>query len=290
MHTTAVSNPIALPQPIALPHWEAELKLGFIRRDGRSYLAQRHHRGPLVVQKTLYPEGESVCHAIILHPPGGVAGGDRLKISVNAGQDAHALLTTPGAGKWYKANGRDASQHLEFQVDDNAVLEWLPQETIVYDAAQVVWDTRVTLAESARYAGWEITCLGRQASREQFHAGSLRQGLRIYRSSRLIWGEHGKLDGGDEMLASPVGLHGCPVYATFVVAAGSTPPQLLESCRAVLPPDQAHVGVTALPEVFVARYLGNSAQAARHYFEAIWAVWRPHYAGVAAQRPRIWNT
>jgi urease accessory protein len=241
-------------------------------------------------QKTLYPEGESVCHAIILHPPGGVAGGDRLKISVNAGQDAHALLTTPGAGKWYKANGRDASQHLEFQVDDNAVLEWLPQETIVYDAAQVVWDTRVTLAESARYAGWEITCLGRQASREQFHAGSLRQGLRIYRSSRLIWGEHGKLDGGDEILASPVGLHGCPVYATFVVAAGSTPPQLLESCRAVLPPDQAHVGVTALPEVFVARYLGNSAQAARHYFEAIWAVWRPHYAGVAAQRPRIWNT
>ena len=286
MYTTAVSN------PIALPHWEAELKLGFIRRDGRSYLAERHHRGPLVVQKTLYPEGESVCHAIILHPPGGVAGGDRLKISVNAGQDAHALLTTPGAGKWYKANGRDASQHLEFQVDDNAVLEWLPQETIVYDAAQVVWDTTVTLAESARYAGWEITCLGRQASREQFNTGRLRQGLRIYRSSRLIWGEHGKLDGGDEMLASPVGLHGCSVYATFVVAAGSTPSPLLEGCRAVPAPDpvQGRVGVTALPEVFVARYLGNSAQAARHYFEAIWAVWRPHYAGVAAQRPRIWNT
>jgi urease accessory protein len=284
MHTTAVLN------PIALPHWEAELKLGFIRRDGRSYLAQRHHRGPLVVQKTLYPEGESVCHAIILHPPGGVAGGDRLNISVRAGADAHALLTTPGAGKWYKANGRDASQHVEFQVDDNAVLEWLPQETIVYDAAQVVWNTSVTLAESARYAGWEITCLGRQASREQFRSGSLRQSLRIYRSSRLIWGEHGKLGGGDEMLASPVGLHGCSVYATFVVAAGSTPTQLLESCRAVLPSDQGRVGVTALPEVFVARYLGNSAQAARHYFEAIWAVWRPHYAGVAAQRPRIWNT
>jgi urease accessory protein len=298
MHTTAVLNPIALPQPITLPHWDAELKLGFIRRDGRSYLAQRHHRGPLVVQKTLYPEGESVCHAIILHPPGGVAGGDRLKIGVTAGAEAHALLTTPGAGKWYKANGREASQHLDFRVDDNAVLEWLPQETIVYDAAQVVWDTTVTLAESARYAGWEITCLGRQASREQFRCGSLRQSLRIYRASRLIWGEHGKLGGGDEMLASPVGLHGCSVYATFVVAAGSTPPQLLESCRAVPAPEsglgpdqvQGRVGVTALPEVFVARYLGNSSQAARHYFEAIWAVWRPHYAGVAAQRPRIWNT
>ena len=266
------------------------MNLGFIRRDGRSYLAQRNHRGPLVVQKSLYPEGESVCHAIILHPPGGVAGGDQLKISVNVGPDAHALLTTPGAGKWYKANGRTASQHLEFRVDDNAVLEWLPQETIVYDAAQVVWDTTVTLAESARYAGWEITCLGRQACGEQFRSGSLRQGLRIYRSSRLIWGEHGNLNGGDNLLESPVGLQGCPVYATFVVAAGGTSPQLLESCRAVLPSDQGHVGVTALPEVFVARYLGNSAQAARNYFEALWAVLRPHYAGVIAQRPRIWNT
>lgn len=285
MHTTSAEL-----AAVTSPAWEAELNLGFSRRDGRSVLSHRSHRGPLVVQKSLHPEGETICHAIILHPPGGVAGGDRLKVGVDAGEGAHALLTTPGAGKWYKANGATASQHIELAVHENAVLEWLPQENIVYDAAQVIWDARVELAESARYAGWEITCLGRQASGEQFRVGSLRQGLQIYRASRLIWGEHANLRGGDKLLDSPVGLRGCPVSATFVVAAGATSPRVLENCRTVLPSDNGHVGVTALPEVFVGRYLGHSAQAARHYFEALWAMLRPTYAGVAAQRPRIWNT
>ena len=271
--------------------WEASLRLRFEQTaTNKTILAQRLHKGPLVVQKALYPEGESICHAIILHPPGGVAGGDQLKVSVDVGTDAHVLLTTPGAGKWYKANGREAAQHLEFRIHKNAVLEWLPQESIVYDAARVTWNARVELAESARYAGWEIICLGRQAYGEQFRAGQLRQNLQIYRSSQLIWGERANLKGGDKLLVSPVGLRGCPVSATFVVAAGATSPQMLESCRAVLPADDGRVGVTALPEIFVGRYLGHSAQAARHYFEAIWAVLRPSYANVAAQRPRIWNT
>lgn len=282
--TTAELNPVTQPT------WEAELNLGFTRREGRSLLTRRSHRGPLVVQKSLHPEGDAICHAIILHPPGGVAGGDRLKINIGVGENAHALLTTPGAGKWYKANGAEAAQHIELCAHENAILEWLPQENIVYDAAQVIWDTRVDLAESARYAGWEITCLGRQACGEQFRMGSLRQRLQIYRASRLIWGEHTNLKGGDQLLASPVGLRGCPVSATFVVAAGATSQQLLESCRAVSPEDDGRVGVTALPEIFVGRYLGHSAQAARHYFEALWAVLRPSYAGVAVQRPRIWNT
>lgn len=285
MHTTSAEL-----NAVAHPIWEAELNLGFSRRDGRSLLTHRSHRGPLVVQKSLHPEGEAICHAIILHPPGGVAGGDRLKIDVNVGEGAHALLTTPGAGKWYKANGAEAAQHIELSAQENAVLEWLPQENIVYDAAQLTWDARVELAESARYAGWEITCLGRQACGEKFHVGNLRQSLQIYRSSRLIWGEHANVKGGDKLLASPVGLRGCPVSATFVVAAGATSPQLLESCRTVLPADDGRAGVSALPEIFVGRYLGHSAQAARHYFEALWAILRPSYAGVAAQRPRIWNT
>ncbi|MBI3480131.1 MAG: urease accessory protein UreD [Nitrosomonadales bacterium] len=271
--------------------WKATLKLRFARSNSNeTILAQRQHSGPLVVQKPLYPEGRGICHVIVLHPPGGVAGGDQLKVSVDVGSDAHALLTTPGAGKWYKANGREAAQHLEFRINENAVLEWLPQESIVYDAAQVTWNAKVELAESACYAGWEITCLGRQACGEQFRAGQLRQNLQIYRSSKLIWGERANLKGGDKLLASPAGLRGCPVSATFVVAAGGTPSPVLENCRTLLPPDDGYVGVSALPEIFIARYLGHSAQAARHYFEALWAVLRPSYANVAAQRPRIWNT
>ncbi|MGC2164706.1 MAG: urease accessory protein UreD [Gallionella sp.] len=285
MHTsTAELNAVAHPL------WEAELNLGFSRRDGRSALTQRSHRGPLVVQKTLHPEGEAVCHAIILHPPGGVAGGDRLNITVAVNDEAHALLTTPGAGKWYKANGAEAAQSLVLNAQGCAVLEWFPQENIVYDAAQIRWDARVNLAADATYAGWEITCLGRRACGETFQSGHLRQRLSIYRDSRLIWAEQANLKGGDRLLSSAVGMRNYPVNATFVVAAGSTSPQLMERCRAIEADSDSRVGVTALPEVFVGRYLGNSAQAARHYFEALWQIMRPTYAGRAAQRPRIWNT
>ena len=279
------SNEVRIPAS-----WEAELKLGFIRSNGRTLLAYRSHTGPLVVQKALYPEGDEICHAIILHPPGGVAGGDRLRIAVEVGAEAHALLTTPGAGKWYKANGAEASQQIALQVHKNAVLEWLPQETIVYDAAQAAWHARVDLAETARYAGWEITCLGRQACGEKFRSGRLRQNLQIYRSSRLIWNEQANLAGGDYFLSAAAGLQDCPVYATFVVAAGATAPELLEKCRTMRPDDEGRVGVSALPEIFVARYLGHSAQSARQYFEMLWEILRPSYAGVAAMRPRIWNT
>ena len=270
--------------------WEANLELQFAAVDGCSILAARRHDGPLVVQKTLHPEGAAICHAIIVHPPGGIAGGDCLSLTAGIGTGAHALLTTPGAGKWYKANGLIASQALAFTLEENAVLEWFPQETIIFDAAQALLTTYVELAPEARYAGWEIVCLGRQAAGEKFTVGRLRQRTQMLRVGKPIWGEFSDLQGGDALLASPVGLNGCAVTATFVVAAGLTPPKVLEACRAVSPQDDAAWGVTVLPEVFAARYLGNSAQSARYYFEELWAILRPWYAGQDARRPRIWNT
>src|SRR5258705_8841660 len=101
-----------LAEPI-LASWKAELRLEFERREGRTVLAKRRHDGPLVVQKPLYPEGGAVCHAILVHPPAGIAGGDELEFSACAGEGAHALLTTPGAGKWYRSGGAWARQRLD---------------------------------------------------------------------------------------------------------------------------------------------------------------------------------
>ncbi len=286
----AHNHAVASTTPYQRTPWHAQLHLGFSERDGRTILSHRDHRGPLAIQKMLYPEGDAVCHAIILHPPGGLAGGDRLEINITAAAKAHALLTTPGAGKWYKANGASASQRVVIDVADNALIEWLPQETIVYDAAEAQWRGEVHLAQLARYAGWEIICLGRQACGEQFRQGQLRQSLKIYRDNRIIWGEHANLKGGDPLLNSAAGLRGQPVFATFVIAAGLLPPALLEQCRAVTAADDGLTCVTTLPEVFVGRYLGRSTQSARLYFEKLWALLRPWYAGMAAQRPRIWNT
>ena len=138
------------PFPMHTPsHWEAEIALGFTRLDSGTVLSERRHRGPLRVQKALYPEGRDVCQTILLHPPSGIAGGDRLHIAVNVGPQAHAQITTPGAGKWYRSGGEDAAQTLAFTVGADAILEWLPQETIVFDGAQARMETQVSLAADA---------------------------------------------------------------------------------------------------------------------------------------------
>jgi len=270
--------------------WLARLQLRFAKSQQRTILAAREHSGPLVVQKALYPEGDGICHAVIVHPPGGIAGGDQLQLHVQMDDGAHALLTTPGAGKWYKANGLTASQSLQFAVAEDALLEWLPQETILFDAAQVQMLARIELAGTARYAGWEVMCLGRRAAAERFKAGCWQQRIEIFRAGEMIWGDYADVRGDDPLLLSPVGMNGRSVVGRLVIAAGSTPPDILARCREVAGSSDDLFAVSALPEILVATYLGDNAEAVRKYFERLWAILRPWYANVAAQRPRIWNT
>lgn len=273
-------------------HWEAELSLGFTRLDGRTILADRRHRGPLRVQKALYPEGDAVCQAILLHPPSGIAGGDRLHVAVNASPRAHAQLTTPGAGKWYRSAGEEASQTLDFTVADEAILEWLPQETIVFDGAQSRMRTHVALAGNARYLGWEILCLGRSASGERFTRGHIALSTRIERDGAPLWQERGRIAGDDPMLSSPAGWAGASVGGTLLATldAGDGITSLLESCRTIAPADGAEHALTALPNLLVARYLGHNSEAARLWFAGLWHLLRPALLGRPALDPRIWNT
>ena len=168
--------------PLTSPAWHAELHLGFARDGERTALVENRHLGPLRVQKALYPEGSPVCQAILLHPPSGIAGGDHLKICATVGTGAHAQLTTPGAGKWYRTSGAEASQDIELSVAEGATLEWLPQETIVFDGAQARMHTRVSLAADSRFIGWDILCLGRTASGERFDTGRFELHYRIERA------------------------------------------------------------------------------------------------------------
>jgi len=268
-----------LAEPVA-QSWKAQLRLGFENRDGRTVLAQRRHDGPLVVQKALYPEGDAVCHAIIVHPPAGIAGGDELELNSRSAERAHALLTTPGAGKWYRSAGPWASQKLRFEVA--GALEWLPQETIVFDGALAQLATEVRLQRDARYLGWEILCLGRTGSGERFGKGQVRLHTRLYRDGKLLWVERGRIEGGGALLDSPAGLQGKPVCATLVAAC---PMVDLAACRGI-----ESLAVTQLPGVLVARYLGDSSEQAKKLFAKLWAVLRPALFGREAQLPRIWST
>ncbi len=269
--------------------WRASLALGFADDGGVTRLFDNRHYGPLRVQKALYPEDARVCHAIVVHPPGGVVGGDQLSIDVGVGARAHAFLTTPGAAKWYKANGKVSRQSVRLTVGAGAALEWLPQETIFFDTANVVLEQHVELAAGASYIGCEILCMGRRGSGETFDTGTVTQRSSIRRDGRLIWWEQGAMLGG--RLDSPLALGGKTVCATLIAAGKPLPAAVLSEIRADIAGDGEHVfGVTQTKGVLVARHLGDDSETARRLMLTVWRRLRPHLLGRAAVTPRIWQT
>jgi urease accessory protein len=282
-----------LPDPMPAPStpWPAELALGFARSGERTVLAGARHFGPLRIQKALYPEGAGLCHAVVLHPPSGIAGGDQLRLDVDVGAEAQALLTTPGAGKWYRSAGAVAEQAATLKVGRGATLEWLPQESIVFDAAQARMRTSVELEAGARYIGIETLCLGRRASGETFSRGQLRLATDIRLDGRPLWRERGRIEGGSQLLDSPIGLAGFSVCSTVIAAGAEVDADTLAACRQATPVETgAQWGVTAMPQLFVGRYLGHSAESARAWFVDLWRSLRPVFIGRAMSVPRIWNT
>ncbi len=278
-----------VPEIHASAAWQASLELRFALRAERTALVHRRHEGPLQVQKALYPEGPGICHVALLHPPGGIAGRDRLNIRCATGQNSHALLTTPGATKWYRSAGGAAAQHLQFALQGDSVLEWLPRENILFDACKAAMSTEIRLAARARYLGWEILCFGRRASGEQWRRGDLRLDTRILREGRIAWAEHAQLTAGSGFGDSPVGLAGFSVSATFLAAGFEANAALLQQCRALALRDEgSRHGVTWLPGMLCARYLGDSSEEAFGWFTALWTLLRPALLGRVAQVPRLW--
>jgi urease accessory protein len=269
--------------------WQASLTLGFADDAGTTRLYNKLHCGPLRVQKALYPEDNKVCQAIIVHPPGGVVGGDQLEIDIGVGDNAHAFITTPGAAKWYQANGKVSHQSVHLHVNQNAALEWLPQETIFFDTADVVLDQHVELAVGATFLGCEILCMGRRGSGEVFNTGRIRQRSSIRREGKLIWWEQGDMIGG--RLDSPLALDGRTVCATLIAAGKALPASVLNEIRADIVADGEHVfGVTQTKGVLVARHLGDDSETARRLMLTVWRRLRPHLLEREAVTPRIWQT
>lgn len=271
----------------------ATLSLGFADDAGTTRLMERAHFGPLRVQKPLYPEGPAVCHAIVVHPPGGIVGGDELAIKVAVGTGAKAFITTPGAAKWYKANGKISRQDVHLEIGNNASLEWLPQETIFFNDADVRLDHTVFLAADARYIGCEILCFGRTASGESFDTGRIAQRTSIRRDGKLIWFEQGALLGDSPSMKSPLAMAGKTVCATLLAVGKTVPASLIHAIREdaiTVTNNPGSFGVTQLKSVLVARYLGDSSETAKQLMTRVWQRLRRELLGRDAVVPRIWNT
>jgi urease accessory protein len=267
--------------------WGASLGLEFEKRGARTVLARRVSSGPLVVQRPFYPEGE-VCHVYVVHPPGGVVGGDRLELSVWAREGAHALVTTPAATKFYRSDGRVARQGQEIEAR-GAIVEWLPQETIVFPEARARIATRVRLSEGARFVGWEIACYGRPASGMAFAGGCVAQDFELWVDGAPRVLDRLRLDGEGQSMRAAFGLAGQPVLGTLFAYPGDE--ALLAMARAVMETEvMASAACTCVDGVLVCRASGAQTDAVRRLFTAVWGAVRPVVAGRAAVAPRIWAT
>jgi urease accessory protein len=293
-HDQNASIPCSQPEPTrvsgsAPTRWRGELALRVAPGAGRSVLAGVRHRGPLRVQRAFHPEASGTCHVYLLHPPGGLVGGDELEIDVDVQSGARALLTTPAAQKVYRAPERASAQRVRLAVRDAASLEWLPQETIAFDGAQGRLAIRVELEGAASFLGWEVLCLGRPGAGERFQRGRIEQSFEVWRAGRPLWIERLRLGGGSAFLDAAWGAAGRTALGTFVCVGER--PDLVEQIRAAVHArDGEWFEITQLRDVIVARFAGARAERARDCFISAWKVLRPAVLGAACELPRIWST
>ena len=275
--------------------WHARLKLDYHADATGTRLAFRHE-GPLRILKSLYPEGPGVCHSVIVHPPGGLVGGDTLSVDLDLAPGAHAVVTTPGATRFYRSLGARASQSVTANLGDGARLEWLPLETLVHSGARADNRLRVRLAPGAEMIGWDCMALGLPAADAPFVDGDVRQQWEI----GPRWLERGRTAASDtELLDGPCGWAGRRALGTLWFASGSALPEarrdlLLDAARAVIDtadPAACVAGATApQPDVVVVRALADRVEPLQALLRATWQAWRPLAWGLPAELPRLWRT
>jgi urease accessory protein len=278
--------------------WRARLALEFEAAAGRTRLARRAHLGPLVVQRAFYPERASPgqtnepCHVYVIHPPGGVASGDELELEVSVAAGAHALLTTPAAGKFYRRGPAGLARAVQTFNVAPGTLEWLPQENIYYPGAAVELRSIVRLRAAARFIGWEIGCLGLPASGRTLEQGSLRLALELWREDRPLLLERLELRGAAQSARWGLGGHNA-LGTALAYPAG---PAALERSRASVAAEQGAncaditIACTLVDEVLVCRATAGRADQLKGAFVRWWRAVRPTLLGREAVPPRIWNT
>lgn len=274
--------------------WHGRLDLRY-RRDGERTVVHDRHSGPLRVLASLYPEAPGICHNVLVHPPGGIVGGDVLAIDAGLAEGAHALITTPGATRFYRSAGEPALQSARAQLAPRARLEWLPLETICHCDALAHNRLRFELAPGAEMIGWDVVALGLPASGEAFDRGRYAQEIEL----PGVWLERGTIAGADRLLLdSPLGLAGHRVMATLWFAAGTPLARerreaLLDAARAIAAsnPLAATCGITSPHEqVVVLRALADRVEPAMQLLTAVWATWRPLAWVLPPCAPRVWRT
>lgn len=277
----------------AAPGWLGRLSLQLEVGERGTRLVRSSHEGPLRVQRVLEPEGPACPHIYLLHPPGGVVGGDRLQTRVDLGPGAHVLLTTPAAQKLYRSAGQRAEIENVLCLAAGAKLDWLPSETLAFPAALAHATTRVELGARAAFIGWDIACYGMPARREAFDTGRVVSRFELYREGTPLAIEALELGESRQLLDAAFALRGQPVVGNLY----AVPPDsriddaLVARLRdAVERSGDEPVGVSSLGELLVVRALGSGVERVRTQLIEAWRLLRPELLSRPAQLPRVWAT
>jgi urease accessory protein len=272
--------------------WHARLKLG-LAREGERSVARFAHEGPLRILQSIYPEGDAVCHNVLVHPPGGLVGGDTLDVEVEVGAGALGLVTTPGASRFYRSEGEAAVQDVHLRLAAGARLEWLPLEALYYSGCKAVNRLHAQLEPGAALLAWDIAALGLPHAEQPFARGSVLQHIEV----QGTWLERGRIAAEDaRLMDGPLGLAGHRCMASLFFACGEDLPRprrerLLEAAREVIAahPLASTAGATAPgPRVVVVRVLAPVVEPALQLLKAVRRAWRPIVWELPPNEPRGW--
>jgi urease accessory protein len=280
--------------------WHAFLTLGFCQTARGTVLKTCDHKGPLYVQKPFYPEGRDTAHVYLLHPPGGLVSGDRLTITANLAENTHVLITTPGAGRVYRAREDKTLQHqvTQLNVAENSLIEWLPQETILYPNAYTRLENSIDLAGNAKFIGWEITCFGLPANHQDFGEGHAEQGFQIRQNGRLKVRERLVIDRQNRnIFTAKAGLDGKPINGLMIAGPFESPEpshsnhdELIDKLRQRCTQHGSLSGVSLVGEFIMVRSLHDDSEQVKQLFIQCWQDIRPALLGKESNEPRIWST
>ena len=279
----------ALVSPIT-SGWDASLKLSFAYHRNKTVLTGKKHSGPLMVQKPFYPEDNGCCHVYLIHPPGGIVGGDNIHLNVPLNNRAHALITTPGATKFYRSVGPNAKQVQSIYLENNAILEWLPQETVYFNQANATANTNIHIKNNNRFFAWEIQCLGLPAQKDYFMSGLCQQKMEIWKNNKPLLLETNRMIGGDTLLKSDWGLQNYKSLGTFVVSDNSNKikKELIKDTIAQF--RELLTSYTSVNGLFIVRAMGAYAEKIKLLFKKLWELLRPQILEIESSTPRIWHT
>ncbi len=265
-------------------------RLSVESRGGRSVAADLYSAQPLRILMPRPGVGEPLT-AVLANLSGGIVGGDLYEADINVGSGSSLTLTAQAAEKIYKSSGAESENRLTMRVAEGAVLEWLPQGTILFDRALFRQRVRFDLAADSTLFAGAISVLGRSAMGETFSSGRYREHWDLKRDGRLVWADRFELADPAGVAAVASGLRDVSSFATALFARPDAADDL-DWARDVQAEAAGDIrcGVTAIDNnLLVMRWLGPDAMRLRNAVGAFWSAARVRWLGLPARMPVIWR-